>query len=174
MSGFVCPDCGSEHDIFGSGGGEQIARELDLEVLGRIPIEPGVRAGGDAGVPITSAQYPGCETSAAATALRQVARTVAGTGQRARRAGRGRQRSGRTALNGRDRPAVTEVRDVPGRGIARSESDGDTARMRIAVIADIHANLPALRAVLDDIARIGADSIYCVGDVVGRGPHPNE
>jgi len=48
------------------------------------------------------------------------------------------------------------------------------ARMRIAVIADIHANLPALRAVMDDIARIDADAIYCVGDVVGRGPHPNE
>jgi putative phosphoesterase len=46
--------------------------------------------------------------------------------------------------------------------------------MRIAVIADIHANLPALRAVIDDIARIGADAMYCVGDVVGRGPHPNE
>ena len=46
--------------------------------------------------------------------------------------------------------------------------------MRIAVIADIHANLPALRAVVDDIAQIGADTIYCVGDVVGRGPHPNE
>jgi ATP-binding protein involved in chromosome partitioning len=78
MSAFVCPDCGSEHDIFGTGGGEKMARELGLEVLGRIPIEPGVRAGGDAGVPITSAQYPGSETSAAATALRQVARTVAG------------------------------------------------------------------------------------------------
>jgi len=46
--------------------------------------------------------------------------------------------------------------------------------MRVAVIADIHANLPALQAVIDDIARIGADMIYCVGDVVGRGPHPNE
>ena len=46
--------------------------------------------------------------------------------------------------------------------------------MRIAVIGDIHANLPALRAVIDDVARIGADAIYCVGDVVGRGPHPNE
>ena len=46
--------------------------------------------------------------------------------------------------------------------------------MRIAVIADIHANLPALRAVLDDIDQIGANAIYCVGDVVGRGPHPNE
>ena len=46
--------------------------------------------------------------------------------------------------------------------------------MRIAVIGDVHANLPALRAVLDDIDRIGAEGIYCVGDVVGRGPHPNE
>jgi ATP-binding protein involved in chromosome partitioning len=78
MSGFICPDCGHEHDIFGSGGGAKIARELELEVLGRIPLEPGVRAGGDAGVPITSTQYPGSETSAAATAMREVARTIAG------------------------------------------------------------------------------------------------
>jgi len=46
--------------------------------------------------------------------------------------------------------------------------------MRIAVIADLHANLPALRAVLDDVAKIGCDAIWCAGDVVGRGPHPNE
>ena len=78
MSGFICPDCGHEHDIFGSGGGAKIARELELDVLGRIPLEPGVRAGGDAGVPITSPQYPGGEDSAAAMALREVARTVAG------------------------------------------------------------------------------------------------
>ena len=78
MSGFICPHCSEEHDIFGSGGGEKIARELGLEVLGRIPLEPGVRAGGDAGVPITSPQYPGGEGSLAAAALREVARTVAG------------------------------------------------------------------------------------------------
>ena len=41
-------------------------------------------------------------------------------------------------------------------------------------MGDIHANLPAFRAVVDDVARIGADALYCVGDVVGRGPHPNE
>ncbi|MDP9270291.1 MAG: metallophosphatase family protein [Chloroflexota bacterium] len=46
--------------------------------------------------------------------------------------------------------------------------------MRIAVIGDVHANLPALRAVLGDIAAIGCDAIWCVGDLVGRGPHPNE
>src|ERR671921_19324 len=67
-----------EHDYLGSGGGDKIARELELDVLGRIPLEGGVRSGGDAGVPITSAQYPGGEGSQAAQALREVARTVAG------------------------------------------------------------------------------------------------
>jgi ATP-binding protein involved in chromosome partitioning len=78
MSGFVCPDCGHEHDIFGSDGGAKLARELELEVLGRIPLEPAVRSGGDAGVPITSPQYPGGEASAAGLALRELARVVAG------------------------------------------------------------------------------------------------
>ena len=46
--------------------------------------------------------------------------------------------------------------------------------MRIAVIADVHANLPALRAVIEDVTAIGCDAVWCAGDVVGRGPHPNE
>jgi predicted phosphodiesterase len=46
--------------------------------------------------------------------------------------------------------------------------------MRIAVLADLHANLPALRAVLDDVLTLGCDTMWCVGDVVGRGPHPGE
>lgn len=46
--------------------------------------------------------------------------------------------------------------------------------MRIAVLADLHANLPALRAVLDDAVALECDSAWCVGDVVGRGPHPAE
>jgi len=46
--------------------------------------------------------------------------------------------------------------------------------MRIAVLADLHANLPALRAVLDDILALECDTMWCVGDVVGRGPHPSE
>jgi len=47
--------------------------------------------------------------------------------------------------------------------------------VRFAVIADIHANLTALQSVLSAIdAREGVDRIVCVGDVVGRGPHPNE
>ena len=46
--------------------------------------------------------------------------------------------------------------------------------MRIALLSDLHANLPAFRAVLDDVAAIGCDAVWCAGDVVGRGPHPNE
>lgn len=46
--------------------------------------------------------------------------------------------------------------------------------MRIAVLADLHANLPALNAVLDDAIALGCDTAWCVGDVVGRGPHPAE
>jgi putative phosphoesterase len=43
-----------------------------------------------------------------------------------------------------------------------------------AVITDIHANLPALRAALARIDELGIERIYCGGDLVGYGPHPNE
>lgn len=52
MSGFVCPDCGGEHDIFGSGGGESFADEVDMPFLGKIPLDPSIREGGDSGRPI--------------------------------------------------------------------------------------------------------------------------
>jgi putative phosphoesterase len=42
------------------------------------------------------------------------------------------------------------------------------------VITDIHANLPALEASLAAIDAIGVDELYCGGDLVGYGPHPNE
>jgi predicted phosphodiesterase len=46
--------------------------------------------------------------------------------------------------------------------------------MRIAVISDIHSNLHALEAVLTDIEAEAPDEIWCLGDVVGYGPRPNE
>jgi putative phosphoesterase len=45
---------------------------------------------------------------------------------------------------------------------------------RVAVITDIHANLPALEAVLEAIGSTDVDAVYCGGDLVGYGPHPNE
>ena len=41
---------------------------------------------------------------------------------------------------------------------------------QIAVISDIHSNLPALEAVLADIKKRGIDAIYCLGDLTGKGP----
>lgn len=46
--------------------------------------------------------------------------------------------------------------------------------MRIGVISDVHANLPALEAALDFLRAARVDEILCLGDVVGYGPHPNE
>jgi len=43
-----------------------------------------------------------------------------------------------------------------------------------AVITDVHANLPALQAALRRIDDLGIDHVYCGGDLVGYGPHPNE
>ncbi|UQZ84847.1 phosphodiesterase [Paenibacillus konkukensis] len=45
---------------------------------------------------------------------------------------------------------------------------------QIAVISDIHGNIPALQAVLDDIVRRGIKTLYCLGDLVGKGPNPAE
>src|SRR5207249_2054554 len=46
--------------------------------------------------------------------------------------------------------------------------------MRVAIFSDIHGNLPALEAVLADVARRRPDAMYCLGDLVGYGPFPNE
>ncbi|NNM35321.1 MAG: metallophosphoesterase family protein [Gemmatimonadetes bacterium] len=46
--------------------------------------------------------------------------------------------------------------------------------MQVAVLSDIHANLPALRAVLADCEHRGVDRIYHLGDLVGYAPWPNE
>jgi len=55
MSHFVCPDCGHEADIFGHGGGERMAAELDVPFLGRIPLYQPIREGSDEGVPLVIA-----------------------------------------------------------------------------------------------------------------------
>jgi len=46
--------------------------------------------------------------------------------------------------------------------------------MKIALFSDVHANLPALKAVLADIDSKNPDAIYCQGDLVGYAPYPNE
>lgn len=54
MSYFIAPDTGNKYDIFGSQGGEKLAKEKDVEFLGGIPIDPRIREGGDTGNPIVT------------------------------------------------------------------------------------------------------------------------
>ena len=51
MAGFTTRE-GSHYDIFGSGGGASLASDLGVELLGSIPIDPHVAAGGDSGEPV--------------------------------------------------------------------------------------------------------------------------
>ena len=73
MSAFICPHCGEATEIFGRGGGERVARDHGLELLGRIPLDITVRQGGDAGIPVVAQREPG----PAAEALVHLARIVA-------------------------------------------------------------------------------------------------
>ncbi|BAK72084.1 MAG: Mrp/NBP35 family ATP-binding protein [Arcobacter sp.] len=52
MSGFICPSCKTESDIFGMGTCEELAKQYNTQVLGNLPIEPAIREGGDSGKPI--------------------------------------------------------------------------------------------------------------------------
>jgi ATP-binding protein involved in chromosome partitioning len=51
MSGFICPHCGKEIDLFGAGGGERAAADLKVPFLGRIPLESEMVKSGDSGKP---------------------------------------------------------------------------------------------------------------------------
>jgi diadenosine tetraphosphatase ApaH/serine/threonine PP2A family protein phosphatase len=48
------------------------------------------------------------------------------------------------------------------------------AKRRIALVSDVHGNLPAFEAVLADVREVGADEIWCLGDLVGYGAQPDE
>ena len=73
MSYYACPDCGHESDIFGRGGGDEVASELGVPFLGQIPLYAPIRAGSDEGVPIVMAE----PDSPAARAFCQVAERTA-------------------------------------------------------------------------------------------------
>jgi len=72
MSWFECPHCGKPTPIFGTGGGKRLADELELPLLGEIPLYPRIHEGGDRGTPIVVAE----PDAAAARALRTLADRV--------------------------------------------------------------------------------------------------
>lgn len=73
MSWFECPHCGKPSSLFGSGGGERLANEVGVPLLGQIPLYPRVMEAGDAGTPIVVSDAG----SSAAKALTAIAGKVA-------------------------------------------------------------------------------------------------
>jgi ATP-binding protein involved in chromosome partitioning len=70
MSSFTC-EHGVEYALFGTGGGQALADEIGVELLGRVPLEPAVAAGGDAGRPVAISG-----TGLAAAEFRAIARKI--------------------------------------------------------------------------------------------------
>jgi len=76
MSGLVCPHCGKTVDVFKTGGGEQMAREMGVPFMGRIPLDPRVVERGDRGELVAQEGDDG----AAAESFMTLARTILGLG----------------------------------------------------------------------------------------------
>jgi ATP-binding protein involved in chromosome partitioning len=72
MSTHVCSECGHEEAIFGSGGGEQMAADFDVELLGQLPLQASIRQQTDSGNPTVVAE----PESAAAEAYKNAARRM--------------------------------------------------------------------------------------------------
>lgn len=72
MGGFACPHCGEITAVFESGGGRRLADELDIELLGQIPLQAGMTALADRGEPVVVSQ----PDSPAAVALKELAARV--------------------------------------------------------------------------------------------------
>jgi len=74
MSYFIPPDMSDRtYDLFGSGGGQKTSSELNVPLIGCVPLEIPVREGGDSGIPIVVSQ----SESASAKALTEIARQIA-------------------------------------------------------------------------------------------------
>ena len=73
MSYYACPNCHHESDIFGFGGGEQIAASMNVAFLGRLPVYQPISLGSDRGIPILIAE----PDAVASRAFGQVAHRVA-------------------------------------------------------------------------------------------------
>jgi ATP-binding protein involved in chromosome partitioning len=76
MSYFVCPNCRHESDIFGKGGGEGLARAMNVPFLGHIPIYEPIRRGGDSGVPLVLGEPDSPSAKAFMSAAEQMAAQI--------------------------------------------------------------------------------------------------
>ncbi len=78
MSGFVCPHCQETVEIFKAGGGQKTAGQFGLKLLGKIPMDPQVVIGGDAGMPYLTSDNESPAIEAFQALLDQVEANVSG------------------------------------------------------------------------------------------------
>jgi ATP-binding protein involved in chromosome partitioning len=90
MSYYTCPNCGVESDIFGHGGGEQMAGEMGVPFLGRLPVYEPIRVGSDAGIPIVIAEPQSPAARAFVKIAENAAAQVAVAAHRAAAANKGK------------------------------------------------------------------------------------
>ena len=72
LSGYVCSHCGHFEPLFGEGGGQRTAEKFELRLLGRVPIDPAVVRGGDAGRPYVLEEAEGPASQAFAEIVKAV------------------------------------------------------------------------------------------------------
>jgi ATP-binding protein involved in chromosome partitioning len=81
MSTHVCSNCGYEEPIFGSGGGERMARDFDVELLGQLPLDVRIRRETDSGTPSVVADPDGPAAQAYLLTARRMAARLARQGK---------------------------------------------------------------------------------------------
>ncbi len=77
MSTHVCSECGHEEPVFGSGGGEQIAADFDVDLIGSLPLDVRIREQTDSGTPSVIAEPDGPHAKAYRQAARRMAALLA-------------------------------------------------------------------------------------------------
>jgi ATP-binding protein involved in chromosome partitioning len=90
MSYFQCTNCHHEADIFGHGGGEGLATQLEVPFLGRLPIYQPIREGSDIGVPLVVAEPASAAAKGFLTIAERVAVQVAVAAQKSVEANKGK------------------------------------------------------------------------------------
>jgi len=90
MSYYQCTNCHHEADIFGHGGGEKLATELDVPFLGRLPIYQPIREGSDAGIPLVIAEPASAASRAFLTLAERAAAQVSIAAHKNAEANRGK------------------------------------------------------------------------------------
>ena len=90
MSYYQCTNCHHEADIFGHGGGEALAAELQVPFLGRLPVYQPIREGSDTGVPLVEAEPSSAAAKAFLTLAERAAAQVSIAAHRTAEANRGK------------------------------------------------------------------------------------